>query len=112
MAILQPCENFFEKISHPENGHFPGLGFFGVENGHFPGGIFFQEIFTGLENGQNHPQNLKFHTFDLELMKNLRAEKNPHPKMAIFQAWDLIFSCVSLLALFQRAIKNSRVHKL
>ena len=24
---------------HPENDHFPSLGFFEVENGHFPGGI-------------------------------------------------------------------------
>ena len=74
-------------IFHPEKSHAWKKAIFRVE-------FFFKKFFTGLENGQNHPRNSKFHAFDLELLKNPRAEKNLPRKMAIFHAWDLkIFSC-------------------
>ena len=76
-------------IFHPEKSQAWKKAIFRVE-------FFFKKLFTGLENGQNHPRNLKFHAFDLESLKNPRAKKNLPRKMAIFHAWDLkIFSCGS-----------------
>ena len=46
---------FASKKIHPENGHFPSLGFFGVENGHFPGGI---RLENGLFPGWNLPRKM------------------------------------------------------
>ena len=76
-----------KAIFHPEKSHAWKKAIFRVE-------FFFKKFFTGLENGQNHLRNSKLHAFDLELLKNPRAEKNLPRKMAIFHAWDLkIFSC-------------------
>ena len=55
-------------IFHPEKSQAWKKAIFRVE-------FFFKKIFTGLENGQNHSRNSKFHAFDLEFLKNPRAEK-------------------------------------
>ena len=84
-------------IFHPEKSQAWKKAIFRVE-------FFFQKIFlfTVLENGQNHPQNSKFHAFDLESLKNPRAEKNLPRKMDIFHAWDLKIFPVTEYKAFQR----------
>ena len=81
-----------QKKFLPENGHFPGLGFFGVENGYFPGGIRrgkwpFSRLEFAMENGH-------FPGWGLPSRRFTFPGQIPPWKMAIFRAENGHFPCM------------------
>ena len=71
---IPPGKRPFSTLKNPMHGKRPFSGW----------NFIFKKFFTGLENGQSHPRNSKFHVFDLESLKKSQGWKKSPPENGHF----------------------------